>query len=301
MSWFYLALLAPLIFAIVNLIDDNLLKSMYKGPYVATMISGLFGALPLLSLLFINWQPIGPGNTLRMVVAGFLTTLYYFFYFKALGVESPSVVIALLALIPATLPMLSAVFLNERLSAQQVAGLIILLTASFLMSASFDEFKKPKFSKALPAILTIVALVNVISLLTKQVYNQVDFFPAYMMFTAGVGLGGVYFMLIIGLTKHQHDLSVFQRRLRHIVPVFIAVELIGILAEYVSNLAVSRGPVSLVRVIEGVQPMYVLLIALALAPFWPRHFREAFEGRITFKFFLILVTIGGLALVQSAG
>ena len=76
MSWFYLALLAPLLYAVVNLIDDNLLQHVYESPYVGTAISGIFGALPLISLLFLNSTGISKQLGGLALLAGFLTTLY---------------------------------------------------------------------------------------------------------------------------------------------------------------------------------------------------------------------------------
>ncbi|HXE10150.1 MAG TPA: hypothetical protein VN554_01865, partial [Verrucomicrobiae bacterium] len=54
MTWFYLALLAPLLYAIVNLLDDNLLQFVYKSPYVAAVSAGFYGSLPLLSRFFLD-------------------------------------------------------------------------------------------------------------------------------------------------------------------------------------------------------------------------------------------------------
>jgi hypothetical protein len=57
----------------------------------------------------------------------------------------------------------------------------------------------------------------------------------------------------------------------------------------------------LVKVIEETQPVYVLLIALALYPRWPRFFREAEEGRPLRKFVLMTVVIIGLGIVAVSG
>ncbi len=82
------------------------------------------------------------------------------------------------------------------------------------------------------------------------------------------------------------------------LPIIAASELLNVAVEFTLNLAISRGPVSLVKVIEGLQPMFVLLIALLLFPFAPRFFRDAKEGRVAKKFALITVAIIGLALIN---
>jgi len=297
MSWFYLALLAPLIYAVVNLIDDNLLRFVYKGPYLAAAVSGVFGALPLISLFFVNWTPISMSLAGLMLLAGFLTTIYYFFYFKSLAVESPSVVIAMLGLVPATLPILAYFYLDERLSAVQLIGFSIVLLAS--LGLAMTELKKFKFSAALVPVLIVVAILDVTSLLTKYVYERAEFYPAYMLFLVGLGLGGIYFGLIMLFDSKKHDLSVFKKSIHKLFVIFVMVELLAVAAEFTSSLAISRGAVSLVRVVEGIQPLYILLIALLLYPLSPKHFREAAEGKLIKKFSLMILIVAGLYLIST--
>src|ERR1700694_523596 len=113
MSWFYLALLVPILAAIVNLLDDNLLSFVYKSPYLATVSAGLYGSLPLLSLLFIHSHKLPWALALLAISSGILTLAYYFFYFKGLQSDSPSVVIAIFSLAPATIPFLAHFIVHE--------------------------------------------------------------------------------------------------------------------------------------------------------------------------------------------
>ncbi|HSX52978.1 MAG TPA: EamA family transporter [Patescibacteria group bacterium] len=298
MSWFYLALLAPFLYAIVNLLDDNLLQYVYEGPYIATAVAGVFSALPLVSLLFLHANHISLELGGLALLAGFLTTCYLFFYFKALGLEQPSVVIALFSLVPATLPFLAHFFLHEQLSGLEILGFVIVLAAS--LGLAVTDIKKFKFSAALLPILTAVILVDIISIITKHVYEHAEFYPAYMFFSAGIGIGGLYFFLIMHFNRATAGLNKFKVSVRRVLPIFILAEGIYILAELTLNLAISRGPVSIVRVIEGIQPMFVLLIALALYPLAPKFFREAAGKNLAKKFMLMAVIIGGLILINIA-
>lgn len=298
MSWFYLALLAPFIYAIVTLIDDNLLRFIYKGPYLASAASGIFGALPLISLLFLDASPIPFSLSGLMILAGFLTTLYYFFYFRSLELESPSIVIAIMSLVPATLPILAYFFLDERLTQIQLFGFSLVFIASF--GLAITEVKKFKFSKALLPALVVVGLLDVIALLTKYVYDRTEFYPSFMYFSLGVGLGGLYFPLIMFFSRTKHDLSLLKKKIVKVIPLLILVELLGVLAEFITNLAISRGPVSLVSAVDGIQPLYILVIALLLYPLVPKHFREATEGKLVKKFSLMTVIVIGLYLIGNS-
>src|ERR1700722_5282785 len=120
MSWFYLALLAPLLYAVVNLLDDNLLSFVYKSPYLAATSAGFCGALPLLSRIFIQSHSLSLSLSFLAAGSGFLTLAYYFFYFKGLQAETPSVVIALFGLAPATIPFFAHFIVHEHLSAVEI-------------------------------------------------------------------------------------------------------------------------------------------------------------------------------------
>lgn len=298
MSWFFLALLAPFIYAIVNLIDDSLMRFIYKSPYLAAAVSSIFGALPLLSLFVADWSPISWSFASMMIIAGMLTSFYYFFYFKALEKEAPSVIVAMFSLIPATLPIFAYFLLDERLSAVQLAGFLVVMLAS--LGLALTDVRKLQFSKAIFAVLAVVLLVDIISLLTKYVYDRAVFYPAFMCFSAGIGVGGVYFLFAAIKRKTKDDLSALRGRLKKLLPILLTVELFGVAAEFTTNLAVSRGPVSLVNVLEGTQPIYVLAIALLLFPFAPKLFREASEGGLAKKFTLMGVIIVGLFIIGSA-
>jgi drug/metabolite transporter (DMT)-like permease len=298
MSWFYLALLAPFFFAVVTLIDDTLVRSVYKGPYFTSMVAGLAGALPLLSRIFLHADSIPIHIGLLALLAGFLTPVYYFFYFRALETESPSIVIAMFGLTPATLPFLAHFLLHEKLAAVQLVGFLIVLLAS--LSLAVTEVRKFKFSKALSLVLIGVVILDLISILTKHVYQQVDFYPAYLYYSAGMGIGGIYMLMLIYFSKSKDIFKGINKSLKKFFLLFLLAELFNLAAEFVGNLAVSRGPLSLVKVIEWTQPIYVLLIALALYPILPNYFREAAEGKIAKKLALMGVIIVGLMLINKA-
>lgn len=294
MTWFYLALLAPLFYAIVNLFDDNLLAKVYKSPYLASAFAGLFGTVPLIALFF-RPAPISLHFGLLAATCGFLTILYYFFYFKALELEVPSVVVALLGLAPAALPFFAYFMVHERLAPMAIVGFIIVLLASIGLAAV--DIKNFKFSAALVPALIAVLIIDILSLLTKHVYDHAQFFPAYMCFSAGMGIASLFF-LSLKPKANAAGLKDVRKIIKKVLPIFVAAELTSLAAEFTLNLAISRGPVSLVKVIEGIQPIFVLLIALALYPIAPRFFREAEDGGLAKKFGLMAAIVVGLVFIS---
>lgn len=301
MDWLFLALLTPLLWSLVVLIDDNLLRGVYKSPFVGAIISGFFALLPLSSLLWKDLEPTSMGLALLGIASGILTVLYYLFYFKALENESPSVVIALFSLSPVSLPFLAYLITGERLVAQQVIGFCIVLLFTLLLTAT--DVRKLKFSKALVPVAIGVVFLDVLLVASKYMYDRVDFYSGFMFFSMGMGMGAAALLVVAVATKQlESSSSLFTKRtLMGGTFLFLAMaEFINITAEFSSNLAISKGPVSLVEVLQNTQPMYMLLIALLLFPFFPKYFREAQEGRVRFKLLMMLGIIGGVAITIVA-
>lgn len=234
------------------------------------------------------------------MVGGALTIFNYYFYFRALEREAPSVVIAMFSLTPAILPFLAYYFLGENLTERQIIGFIIILAFTFMLAAI--DVKKLKFSRALLPVMLASILVAFALIAGKFVYDRVDFYTGYIYFSIGLGIGTIpflYLKLMLPDASKKKKMSKRKRNIIIVAVVLIFSELLNLAAELSSNLAISKGPVSLVEVIQNTQPMYMLGIALLLYPFFPKFFREAKDGRVKFKILMMLGIICGVAVTIS--
>ena len=135
MSWIYLALLVPLIYAIITLIDDNLLSYVYRSPRVAAAISGLFGVLTALIVVAIaDVDKVPLKLVLLSLATGALTVISYYLYFQGLSRASPSVVAALMSLSPAIIPFIAYFAVGERLGLAAILGFMIVIVAAVCYS-----------------------------------------------------------------------------------------------------------------------------------------------------------------------
>lgn len=299
MIWLYLALLAPLLYAVLNLIDDNMLRYVYRGPQPAAVISGLFGIIPAVLVLAFSSTIDLPGNLILLSIgAGYLTVVGYYFYFVGLERENPSVVAALFSLTPAIIPFLAHHLVNERLSISAIVGFIILIVTTFIYSLS--DIKKFTPSKALIPVTAAALLLDGIALANKYIYTKADFYAAYFYFSIGMVVGGLFFWWLIKQKGGKASGKAF--RLTNSVKVFsllILVELLGLAAEFVQDRALSLGSVSLVKALENLQPIYVLMIAVLLYPFFPKYFREAQSGNAALKTaMLVTMAVGAYMAVR---
>ena len=295
LQWLFFALLTPVLWSAVVFVDDSLLRNVYRSPSVGVIISGLFGLLPLVSLYWLDLQTIPPLIAGIAMVSGVLTIMNYYFYFRALEKEAPSIVIAMFSLTPAIVPFLAFALLGETLTQQQILGFIIILMFTFMLAVI--DVKKLKFSKALLPVILASILVAFALIAGKFVYERVDFYTGYMYYSIGVGIGTLPFLYMkLMMTEKLKKRKKIPKKSLLIIPlVLVGSELINLAAELSSNIAISLGPVSLVEVIQNTQPMYMLVIALLLYPFFPKYFREAKDGRVKFKLLMMLGIICGLA------
>jgi len=187
------ALLSPAVFAVVNILDDNLLRGAYENPFFATIISGLIALLPVLSVLFLDISIPSLSIVLLALLAGFLLVTSYFFYFKAMLVDVPSVTIALWNLSPALVPFLAFFFLGEVLSFFQYIGFILVLGASIVLSLL--SIRRFRLSRAFYFMIAASALTAVVAIMAKYIYGFVSFWDGFIFVSLGMGVGGLFFLL----------------------------------------------------------------------------------------------------------
>ncbi len=296
MSWFYLALLAPLLWAVVTIIDDNLLRNVYRSASFGAIISGLFGAVPAVFLFTFNDHVVTePRFVLCALAAGIGTVVFYFYYLRTLGHEEPSVAIALLNLAPAMVPLLAFAFLQEKLKFNQYVGISLLLGATLLISVT--TIQKIRFSRAMIFALYASLTYALVSIAAKYAYQGGTFREMYAWISLGFGIGGLSFLL--ASKKRGEIISIVRGAKKKILAVLVLAELVNIVGELVQGYAISSGPVSIVRAMEGLQPIYVLLLGVALHPFLPSWFREKQDKRLPRKLILMMVMIAALLIIYA--
>ena len=299
MTWFVLALLASLIFAIVNIIDDNLVAHVYPDSGFAMIISGLFSIVPvILTVVFpIDVYNIKMATVVVALLGGMLFQTSLLFYFEAFKHEKPSVVIALFSIAPAFVPFIAFLIVDERLYVMQYLGLGIVLVASVAITTT--SFRRIGRSPVLGLMLLTALILAISMVLQKYAYNKADFWTCFVVYSSGMVLASLCKLAFsksgrrfIGQLRQSWDRALL----------FAAVaETLSLVAYFIYSMAISRGPVSLVVVLSAVQPIYVLLIGILLFPFWPKFFREQLDQSVLRKVICMLMMLGGLYLVRVNG
>ncbi|MCP4146770.1 MAG: EamA family transporter [bacterium] len=295
MNWFYIALISPALWAVVCLFDDNLVRDVYRNAVYGAIISGVMSLsilviLPFIEITIPSWE-----IQLAALAAGMVFVYSYVFYFRALESEYPSVTVALWNLTSVFVPVLAYIFLDEVLNGTQYFGLFLIILASF--SLSVLDVRKFKFSKALYLMMFASFLTAGTALIEKYIYLRTDFWSGFVFLSIGMGVGG--FSLMVITKQGRCFIGDFNKKLKKWIWVFVISELINVAAVLVSNLAISKGPVSAVKVIEGVLPIYMLIFAVILHYFFPQYFREGKNKGALKKGLLMALMIIGLYFVHN--
>lgn len=298
MSYIFFALLAPFIWAIINLIDDNLVRHVYKGAHAGAIFSGIFGLVPfglILAYKDVSLDGMAPNLILLALASGLATVVFYYFYFRALEVEHPSVVIALFSVAPAIVPFAAYFLVGERLPLNAIIGFSIVILAAF--TYSLTDIKKFKISKALLPVIAAALIFDGTSIANKYLYNQAEFYQVFLYFSLGMFLGGLYFFYVSVFSNNTSQLKkIVKKNSGLLLLILAAVEGLNILAEFVRNMAINLGPVSIVKALENTQTIWILVISLLLYPLFPKFFPEAKAPRMKLKFLLSAVMIFGVYL-----
>jgi drug/metabolite transporter (DMT)-like permease len=291
MSWFVLALIAPLLWAVVALIDDHLLRNVYRSATFATVISGVFGFLPAVYIALFH-PPAALSSPLiaAALAAGLLTVLYYFFYFRTLDSDEPSIAVALNNMAPALVAVLAFFFLAERLSALQYLGVMILICSSFALAV--QDVKKFKFASSIWFAMCGALAYSLASIFAKYAYEQASFTDVYFWISIGFGLAGLNAFAFLKKEERTQARQLLKKG--KIMAILIGAEFLNIAAELVQGAAINGGPVTVVRALEGLQPLYMLAIAIILAGFFPNHFRERKDSRFYIKIIFMAFMVVGL-------
>jgi drug/metabolite transporter (DMT)-like permease len=261
-DWFVPALVAALLWAGVNVADDHLLRNLYRAPSVAAGTAGCAAIIPA-GIVFALHRSISLDGTavVLALLAGLGATLYVYLLFRAFARHEPSVVVALGGLGQIALPIAAAVTLAERLSPRQYLGILIIAGGSSYLGML--DRRSSGFSARLVLLASVGAALFVgISLCLKRAY-ELDSFPSvFPWYGAGSVIGGSSFLAAGAGSRLAPAVAAAGKRMLALIA---AIEAVNGLADYLQGWAISRGPVSAVRAVEGSQPLFVLVLGVILA------------------------------------
>jgi uncharacterized membrane protein len=291
-SWQFLALIATLMWAIINIVDKHIVSEKIKKLSVVMTFDAIGAVIAVLAIIVFSRVEI-PGFSLLLllIVSGVIWVPAVYFYYKALQIEEVSRVVPLFLLIPIFTAILAGMFLNEIFTVQIYAGILLVVAGAILIS--FKKTEKFRIGKGFHFILISTLILTIEGLLLKFALNQTDFISVFYWNRIGVIIG----ILPIFLIYKKDFFSAVKEKLKTGL-IITGNNIVSETALIIFTLAIALGPLTLVTTIGATQPLFVLLMAVILSIFFPKILREELgKANIGIKLFALMLMIIGSYLV----
>ncbi|KKR84373.1 MAG: hypothetical protein UU30_C0002G0069 [Candidatus Nomurabacteria bacterium GW2011_GWA2_40_97] len=270
-NWFLLALIAPILWSIVNHIDKYMLSKYLKDRGVGALLifSALSSVLILPIIAFFYRSEIfniSGMDFLILIFVGFLSSGAFYFYLAGMEMEEASIVVPL-----------------------------------FQLSLEIDEENKLKFkTKVLILIATSSFLFALHDTLFKKVAIVENFWVSVFWQYASLTIFGL--LILVGIKKFRKEFfgMFFNNMGKKIFFVNIMSEILYILGNLANNFATLLAPVAVVLVVSSYQPLFVFIGGVLLTIFLPKIATERISRKHLFhKLISIIIIIIGSYLLYT--
>jgi drug/metabolite transporter (DMT)-like permease len=303
MSWFLIALIGPILWAIVNHIDKFLLSDRFEGSNVgalmifSTLQCGLL--IPIFYFIDSNILNVNFGNIALLIFTGILSVFAIMPYMYALDEEEASIVIPLFQLIPIWGYIFAFFLLGETLTLIQLVGCLLIIGGSAIITLDFDEEKKIKFKKK---IILLMLLSTILFALYETLFKFVAVDAGFVISSfweyIGVFFMGILFYIFIKKYRLSF-LNLLKTQGKKIISLNVASESLTMVGNIAVNFALIIGPVALTLTISGVQPIFVFLIGIFLTVFFPNIYKEKMSKKhLIQKIISIMIMVIGSVIIN---
>jgi len=302
MTWFYIAIIAPFLYALTNFIDKILLEKYFKKSGVGTIIifSSLFSvfALPFTFLMDPSVLAVSYIHIFILCIVGVLNILLLWFYLQALKEEEASVVIVFYQLVPVFGYILGYFILGETLTVMQIIAMAIIILGTTIISLEIDSENKFKLRKKtiLPMLVACLcwassSVIFKFAALEENVWRSF-FWENVMLVVVGI------LIFTFARSYRTNFIDAIKNNPKQMLLLNGANELIFISGNLVISFAYMLAPVALVLLMNSFQTIFVLVIGIMLTIFLPKIVVEKIEAKhIWQKVLAILITALGTFLL----
>jgi uncharacterized membrane protein len=283
MSWLTLALISYFLTALVVVVDKFLLSRKVRNSLIYAFYVGILNGAALLLWPFdFSFLPIK--TTLIALFAGASFFLAIFFFYSAVRKGEISRIVAFIGGVsPLFVLFLSYFFLEERLPVFWLVGFVVLIMGSFLIA--IDRHKTiPLYSFAAAVFFALSFFATKVVFLESTFLNGFIWTRVSTLFLACALLFFPYFKLM--LARNPFTVS------RRLLLFFVSNKALGAFSFLLLNYAIMLGSVSVVNALQGVEYVFILILALVFSYHRPEFIRESFSLGATVQ------KITGIALIS---
>jgi uncharacterized membrane protein len=295
MTWFLLALVAPLLYALTNHIDKILLEKYFKDGGVGTLI--LFSAflsilaLPLIIIADPSVLNVSFSNIAILTGVAVLDLAILWFYLLALQGDEPSIVIVFYQLVPVFALGLGYLILGETLTTIQLIAMVIIIFGTTIVSFEIDDENNFKLRKKTILLMTAAALAWAMeSVLFKVVALEENVWRSLFWEHLVLVLAGLVIFTFIR-SYREHFLTAIRKNSGSIISLNLTNESLYMVGNMTVAFAVMLAPVALILLGQSFQTIFVLAIGIFLTLFFPKLATEHVEKKyVAQKLIAICIT-----------
>ncbi|OGI74324.1 hypothetical protein A2737_02040 [Candidatus Nomurabacteria bacterium RIFCSPHIGHO2_01_FULL_41_71] len=306
-NWFLVALIAPLLWSIVNHIDKYMLSKYLKDRGVGALLifSALASAVILPFILFFYFDQLFNLrilDLLTLVLVGFLSVLAFYFYLRGMDEEEASIVIPLFQLIPVFGYFMGYFILGESLNTAQIFSSLLVISGIIILAIEIDVDNKVTIKGR---VLALVMASSFFFALHDTLFKKVALTESFVtaVFWQYVSLTIVGLLILALIKKYREDFfSMFRQMGGKLLSFNIMSELLYIVGNLANNFATLLAPVAVVLVVSSYQPLFVFIIGIVLTIFLPHVAMEKISTKHLFhkSFSILIIIIGSYFLYYSS-
>jgi drug/metabolite transporter (DMT)-like permease len=292
--WLF-SLLAPVCLAASNLIDNHVLHKRLSDA-VAYDIVTTWATVPIAIGIFLGWKVSFAFDAWFVGSAvGFAFAFLFILYNLAMIKEQGTNVVSVIYTSPLFIAILAAVFLAERLTAINYAGILLLVFSAVLVLYRRIDMK----NVALGFILAYAFAASVSRVVTKSALESVDVWSYYFWFLVG-GIIGTAILAVLRPRSLSAAVKKMDATLLLLIAATVGISTVGLLLLYS---AFSLGSVALASGLSAIQPTVLFVYSTVLLRLRPGAIPPE---RITGRWAnarkvgaVLLIALGALALTGT--
>lgn len=306
-NWFLIALVAPILWSVINHIDKYILSRHQNGRGVGALLLfsslssiivlpfiAIFYRFRIFDILFLDF--------LILFTVGFLSAIGFYFYLKAMDAEEASIVIPLFQFDPIFAYIIGYFILGESLNISQILASVLILVGIILLSTEIDLENKLKLKKKILLLIATSSFLFAMSgVLFKKLSLEDDFWISIFWQYVGLTVFGI-FTLIFHKKFRQDLITMLAMPKIKILSLNIVSEILYIIGALANNFAFLIAPVALVFIVNSYQPLFVLTTGVLFTVFLPTFVREKISRKHFFHKLvsIIIILIGSYLLYSSS-
>lgn len=302
MTWFLFAMIGPILWSLVNVADQYLVKKYSteeQGSGGLVLFSSLIGVFIAIAIgIFTSGVFNIPFlDKILLIVAGGLGIAWVILYLYTIEIEDISFIALWAAVVPVFGYIFSYIFLGERLTSLQIIGSLVVISGVLLVSIDFTSLKRKIKWRASLYMIAVDIIIATAGIIFKYITVEGNFWVSSFWEYVGLGLIGI--LIYVFVPK-------FRREFKHMnkeggIKIFslnIVSEFMTIAGNLFSNFAILLAPIAMVYVVESFQPAIVLFLVVIGTKFFPQIINEKTNKAVLIPkiIAIIVIIIGSIVL-----